>query len=83
MGSTSIADINAISNLPPGSDPDLARDAEQLKSVLTECAIGATVFKEKFPRTQLERLVKRDLKTRFKKDSKYSEHVREREGRQC
>ena len=71
------ADINAINNLPPSSDPDLARDAEQLKSVLTKCAIGATEFKGKFPRAQLERLVKRDLKTRFKKDSKYSEHVRE------
>ena len=62
------ADINAINNLPLSSDPDLARDAEQLKSVLTKCAIGATEFKGKFPRAQLERLVKRDLKTRFKKD---------------
>jgi hypothetical protein len=57
------ADINAINNLPLSSDPDLARDAEQLKSVLTKCAIGATEFKGKFPRAQLERLVKRDLKT--------------------
>ena len=61
-------DINAINNLPPSSDPDIVRDAEQLKSVLTKCAIGSTEFKGKFSRAQLERLVKRDLKTRFKKD---------------
>ena len=59
------------------SDPDIAHDAEQLKDVLTKCAIGATEFKEKFSRAQLERMVKRDLKTRFKKDPKYSKHVRE------
>ena len=41
-------DINAINNLPLSSDPDIARDAEQLKSVLAKCAIGATKFKEKF-----------------------------------
>ena len=70
-------DFNAINNLPPNSDPDIARDAEQLKDVLTKCAIGATEFKGKFSRAQLERMVKRDLKTRFKKDPKYSEHVRE------
>ena len=50
------ADINAINNLPLSSDPDIARDAEQLKSVLTKCAVGATEFKEKFPRAQLERI---------------------------
>jgi hypothetical protein len=70
-------DINAINNLPPSSDPDIARDAEQLESFLTRCAIGATEFKEKFSRSQLEGMVKRDLKTRFKKDPKYSKHVRE------
>ena len=67
----------AINNLPPNSDPDIARDAEQLKDVLTKCAIGATKFKEKFSRAQLERMVKRDLEMRFKKDPKYSKHVRE------
>ena len=66
-------DFNAINNLPPNSDPDIARDAGQLKDVLTKCAIGATEFKGKFPRAQLERMVKRDLKTRFEKDPKYSE----------
>jgi putative DNA primase/helicase len=70
-------DINAIKNHPTSSDPDIARDAEQLKSVLTKCAIGATEFKAKFSRAQLERMVKRDLETRFKKDPKYSKHVRE------
>ena len=70
-------DFAAINNLPPNSDPDIARDAEQLKDVLTKCAIGATEFKGKFSRAQLERMVKRDLETRFKKDPKYSKHVRE------
>ena len=70
-------DFAAINNLPPNSDPDIARDAEQLKDVLTKCAIGATEFKEKFSRAQLERMVKRDLEMRFKKDPKYSKHVRE------
>ena len=76
-GLNKYADINAINNLPLSSDPDIARDAEQLKSVLTKCAIGATEFKRKFSRAQLERMVKRDLATRFKKDLKYSKHVRE------
>jgi hypothetical protein len=70
-------DINSINNLPRSSDPDIARDAEQLKEVLTKCAIGATEFKAKFSRPQLERMIKRDLETRFKKDPKYSKHVRE------
>jgi hypothetical protein len=70
-------DFAAINNLPPNSDPDIARDAGQLKDVLTKCAIGATEFKGKFPRAQLERMVKRALETRFKKDPKYSKHVRE------
>jgi putative DNA primase/helicase len=70
-------DINAIVNFPLSSDPDIARDAEQLKTALTKCAIGATEFKEKFARAQLERVVKRELKTRFEKDPKYSKHVRE------
>jgi hypothetical protein len=69
-------DINSINNLPPSSDPDIARDAEQLKDVLTKCAIGATEVKAKFS-PQLERMIKRDLEIRFKKDPKYSKHVRE------
>jgi len=76
-GLDKFADFAAINNLPPNSDPDIARDAGQLKDVLTKCAIGATDFKGKFPRAQLERMVKRDLKTRFEKDPKYSKHVRE------
>jgi uncharacterized protein (DUF927 family) len=70
-------DFNAINNLSPNSDSDIARDAEQLKEVLSRCAIGATEFKKKFSRSQLERLVKRDLTIRFKKDPKYGEHIRE------
>ena len=69
-------DFAAIDNLPLNSDPDIAQDAEQLREALTKCAIGATEFKGKFPRAQLERMVKRDLATRFKKDPKYSNHVR-------
>jgi hypothetical protein len=56
-------DINSINNLPPSSDPDIARVAEQLKAVLAKCAIGATQFKAKFSRPQLERMIKRDLET--------------------
>ena len=70
------ADFNAISNLPPSSDPDIVRDAEQLKDVLTRCAIGATKIKEKFSRAQLERMVKRDIARRIKNDETYSKHVR-------
>jgi len=70
-------DINAINNdLPPSSDPDIARAADQLRDVLAKCAIGATEFRKKFPRAQLERMVKLDLAKRFKEDPKYSEHVR-------
>jgi hypothetical protein len=70
-------DFTAINHLPPHPDPDIAHDAEQLKGSLAKCAIGATEFKHKFSRAQLERMVKRDLETRFKKDPKYSKHVRE------
>jgi hypothetical protein len=69
-------DFAAINNLPPNSDPDIARDAGQLKDVLMKCAIGRTEFKEKFSRAQLERMVKRELAMRFKQDPKYREHVR-------
>jgi uncharacterized protein (DUF927 family) len=70
-------DFAAINNLPPSPDPDIARDGEQLKDVLTKCAIGATEFKGKFPRAHLERMVKRELKIRFKRDPKYHQHMRE------
>jgi Domain of unknown function (DUF927) len=70
-------DFAAINNLPPNSDPDIARDAGQLKDVLTKCAIGATEFKQKFSRALLERMVKSDLERRFKEDQKYTTHVRE------
>jgi hypothetical protein len=69
-------DINAINNLPPSSDPKIAQDADQLRDVLAKCAIGATEFKKKFPRAQVERLVKFDLAKRLKEHPKYSEHVR-------
>ena len=70
-------DFAAINSLPPNSDPDTARDAEQLKDALAKCAIGATEFKGKFPRAQLERMIKRDLKIRFEKDPRYGQHLRE------
>jgi hypothetical protein len=70
-------DIAAVTNLPVNSDQDIACDAAQLKTVLAACAIGATRFNDKFSSAQLERMVKRDLETRFKKDPKYSEHVRD------
>ena len=65
-------DFNAINKLPPNPDSDVARDADQLKDALSRCGIGATVFKDKFSRAQLERMVKRDLTIRFKKNPKFS-----------
>ena len=70
-------DIAAVSDLSINSDPDIVRGVEQLKTILATCAIGATRFNDKFSRAQLERMVKRDLEIRFKKDPKYSVHVRE------
>jgi uncharacterized protein (DUF927 family) len=69
-------DVAAVNNLPIDSDSDIADAARQLKTVLAKCAVGATKFKEKFSRAQLERMVKRDLKARFEKDTKYSQHIR-------
>src|SRR5262245_40312666 len=69
-------DFDSINELPPNSDPDIARDAEQLKETLAKCAIGATKF-SKFPRAQLARMVKRELVILFKTDPRYREHVRE------
>jgi putative DNA primase/helicase len=69
-------DFNSINELPLNSDPDIARDAEQLKDALAKCAIGGTKFRERFPRAQLTRMVKRNLETLFKKDPQYREHVR-------
>jgi uncharacterized protein (DUF927 family) len=69
-------DIKTINNLPPSSDPQIARDAEQLKDVLTRCSIGATEFNGKFFRAQLERMVRSDIARRIKNDEKYSKHVR-------
>jgi hypothetical protein len=67
-------DIDAVNNLPPSSDPKIARDAEQLKDALTRCPIGATELKEKFSQSQLKRMVKRDLKRRFEEDPKYGRY---------
>jgi len=69
-------DINAINNLPINPDPDIANDAERLKSILARCAIGATKLKEKFTHETLERMVRRYFKARFEKDPQYSQHVR-------
>jgi hypothetical protein len=66
----------AVNDLPPHPDPDIARDAEQLKDSLAKCAIGATEFKQRFSRAQLERMIKRDLKARFEKNATYSTYVR-------
>ena len=69
-------DFNSINELPPNTDPNIARDAGQLKDALAKCAIGTTKFRERFPRAQLTRMVKRDLEILFKKDPRYREHVR-------
>ena len=68
--------INTIDNLPINSDPDIANDAERLKSILAQCAIGATKFKEKFTHGSLERKVRGYFKTRLEKDPQYGQHVR-------
>jgi uncharacterized protein (DUF927 family) len=68
--------INTIDNLPINPDPDIANDAERLKSILARCAIGATKFKEKFTHESLERKVRGYFKTRLKEDPQYSQHVR-------
>jgi putative DNA primase/helicase len=70
-------DFDAINSLPPNSDSDITRDAEQLRDVLSRCAIGATQFTDKFSRAQLERTVRSDLKKRFKEDPQYRTHIRE------
>jgi putative DNA primase/helicase len=75
-GLSKYPDIAAVSKLPVNSDPDIAHDAEQLKTVLAKCAVGATSFNEKFSRALLERMLKRDLEIRFKKDPDYAQHVR-------
>jgi hypothetical protein len=76
-------DINAINNLivdnlpPLSSDPDIRAAAGQLKDKLGECPIGATKLKERFPRPQLERRVKIEIEKQFKRDPRYSQHIRE------
>jgi hypothetical protein len=76
-GLDKLPNFDAINNLPPSSDPDVARDTGQLRDVLSRCAIGATKLEDKFSRAQLERMVRSDLKTRLKNNPKYSEHIRE------
>ncbi len=72
------ATIGAINELPRDELPqDLAPEAEQLRDILTKCAIGATEFEKKCSREQLGRLIRRDLKTRFEKDPKFRTHVAE------
>jgi hypothetical protein len=68
--------INTIDNLPINSDPDIANDAERLKSILAQCAIGATKFKEKFTHESLERQVRGYFKKRLEEDPRYCQHVR-------
>src|SRR5262249_11932365 len=70
-------DFDSINKLPHNADPDIAGDAEQLKDALAKCAIGATKFRERFPRAQLVRMVRRNLENLFKKDPRYREHIRE------
>jgi hypothetical protein len=77
-GLNEFPDFDAINNVPlPNLDSDIAQAAEQLRDVLTKCAIGATKFEDKFSRAQLERMVRSDLKKRFKEDPKYRTHIRE------
>jgi putative DNA primase/helicase len=67
--------IAAVRFLPINFDPKIVLAAEQLRAVLEVCPIGATKFSDRFPRAQLERMVRRDVMDRLKNDPKYSEHV--------
>src|SRR5262249_30025388 len=60
-------DFATINELPHNADPDIAGHAEQLRDTLKKCAIGATKFRERFPHTQLVRMVKRELVILFKR----------------
>jgi hypothetical protein len=77
VGLDKYPDFNATLELPPNCDPVTVRAADQLKDVLSRCAIGATEFKDKFSRAQLERMVRSKLKEQFKESPKYSQHIRE------
>jgi putative DNA primase/helicase len=69
-------DFTSINLSAPLSDPDITRDAEKLREVLVEHpALGATTFEDRFSREQIQRMVRRDIKVRFKRDTKYNEHV--------
>jgi hypothetical protein len=76
--------IDAIKDLslPPHQDTDLQADrdmreaAEQLREVLTKCAVGVTKIAERFPRPVLERKIKQSMRERLEQDPKYSEHIR-------
>lgn len=68
--------IAAVRFLPANFDPDMVAAAEQLRAVLAVCLIGATKFSDRFPRAQLERMVRRYIDDRLKNDPKYSVHIR-------
>jgi uncharacterized protein (DUF927 family) len=70
-------DFTAVSELPGNSDPIVTQLSEKLKKDLEKCPIGATTFREKFSRAQLENLAKSKAKELLKKNPKYSEHIRE------
>ena len=63
-------DIAASNDMPDIADQDIAEAAAQLKGVRQKCAVSATRLNEKFSRAQLERMIKRDLEIRFKRDPK-------------
>jgi hypothetical protein len=72
--------IDAVDHLPPNFDQDTAREiaqaAWQLRDKLKECPIGATKLTERFLRPQFKRMVRIEVEKQFKRNPKYSEHIR-------
>jgi hypothetical protein len=73
-------DINAVNDVADNLPSDIAQDirpvAEQLRDKLKECPIGATKLKDRFSQSQIENRVKREIERQFKKNPKFSEHIR-------
>jgi Domain of unknown function (DUF927) len=75
VGLDKYPNIASVRLLPSNFDPKIVHAAEQLRTVLEVCSIGATKFNDRFPHALLERMVRRDIKVRFENDPKYRQHV--------
>jgi hypothetical protein len=66
--------FDAINAAPKPAE--LKEDAEKLAEEMMKAAIGGEKFEDKFSREALQRLVRSGLKELFKKNEKYTKHVR-------